>query len=168
MIRPDEAKGGDEEAKAKIDALAAELAAGANFAELARQHSADQSSRTKGGELPMFGTGRMVEPFENAAFALATDGDVSEPVKTQYGWHIIKRLEYKAPPSFEEAERELEKKLQRDSRSERVRESFIAKRKAEYGFAIDEKRFAQVVEPRWSTALCSPSSSRKDSPRSRS
>ena len=146
MIRPDEAKGGDEEAKAKIDALTAELAAGANFAELARQHSADQSSRTKGGELPMFGTGRMVEPFENAAFALDSDGALSEPVKTQYGWHIIKRLEYKAPPTFEEAERELEKKLQRDSRSERVRESFIAKRKAEYGFAIDEKRFAQVVE----------------------
>ena len=146
MIRPDDAKGGDAEAKAKIDALAAELAAGADFTELARQHSADQSSRTKGGELPMFGTGRMVEPFEEASFALAADGDLSEPVRTQYGWHIIKRLEYKAPPTFEESKRELEKKLQRDSRSERVRESFIDKRKAEYGFAIDEKRFAQVVE----------------------
>ena len=146
MIRPDDAKGGDLEAKAKIDALAAELAAGADFTELARQHSADQSSRTKGGELPMFGTGRMVEPFEEASFALAADGDLSKPVQTQYGWHIIKRLEYKAPPTFEESKRELEKKLQRDSRSERVRESFIDKRKAEYGFAIDEKRFAQVVE----------------------
>ena len=146
MIRPDNNKGGDVEAKAKVDAVAAELAAGANFAELARQHSADQSSRTKGGELPMFGTGRMVEPFEEASFALSADGDISDPVRTQYGWHIIKRLEYKAPPTFEESRRELEKKLQRDSRSERVRESFINKRKAEYGFAIDEKRFAQVVE----------------------
>ena len=146
MIRPDEKKGGAEEAKTKIEALAAELAAGANFSELARQHSDDQSSRTKGGELPQFGTGRMVEAFEEAAFALAEDGDVSAPVRTQYGWHLIQRLEYQAPPSFEDTKRDLEKRLQRDSRSEQVRKSFIEKRKAEYGFSIDEKRFAQVLE----------------------
>ena len=146
MIRPDEKKGGAEEAKTKIEALAAELAAGANFSELARQHSDDQSSRTKGGELPQFGTGRMVETFEEAAFALAEDGDVSAPVRTQYGWHLIQRLEYQAPPSFEDTKRDLEKRLQRDSRSEQVRKSFIEKRKAEYGFSIDEKRFAQVLE----------------------
>ena len=146
MIRTDESKGAADEAKDKIDAIAAELAGGADFAELARQHSADQSSRTKGGELPWFGTGRMVESFEEAAFALEADGAVSSPVQTQYGWHIIKRLEYKAPPSFEEARRDLEKRLQRDSRSEQVRKSFIEKRKAEYGFAIDEKRFGQLVD----------------------
>ena len=122
------------------------MAAGASFAELARQHSDDQSSRTKGGELPMFGTGRMVEPFEEAAFALAADGDLSDPIETQYGWHIIQRLEYKAPPTFEASKRDLEKKLQRDSRSEQVRNSFIQKRKAEYGYTLDEKRFGQVVE----------------------
>ena len=146
MIRPDEKKGGAEEAKTKIEALAAELAAGANFSELARQHSDDQSSRTKGGELPQFGTGRMVEPFEEAAFALEEDGDVSAPVRTQYGWHLIQRLEYQAPPSFGDTKRDLEKRLQRDSRSEQVRKSFIEKRKTEYGFSIDEKRFAQVLE----------------------
>ncbi len=145
MIRPDEAKGGPEEARTKIEAIAAEIATGADFAELARQHSADQSSRAKGGELPWFGTGRMVESFEEAAFNLARDGDVSEPIQTQYGWHIIKRLEYKAPPTFEESKRDLEKRLQRDSRSEQVRKSFIEKRKAEYGFAIDAKRFDQLT-----------------------
>ena len=146
MIRPDSKKGAPEEAKTKIDALASELATGVDFAELARQHSADQSSRTKGGELPWFGTGRMVESFEEAAFGLTADGDISDPVQTQYGWHIIKRLEYKAPPSFDDSKRELEKKLQRDSRSEQVRKSFIEKRKQEYGYNIDEKRFNQVVE----------------------
>ena len=146
MIRPDKNKGDASEAQAKIEALATELAAGASFAELARQHSDDQSSRTKGGELPMFGTGRMVEPFEEAAFALAADGDLSDPIETQYGWHIIQRLEYKAPPTFEASKRDLEKKLQRDSRSEQVRNSFIQKRKAEYGYTLDEKRFGQVVE----------------------
>jgi peptidyl-prolyl cis-trans isomerase SurA len=146
MIRPDTNNGEANEAKAKIDALAAELASGASFAELARQHSDDQSSRTKGGELPMFGTGRMVESFEEAAFGLATDGDISDPVETQYGWHIIQRLEYKAPPTFDESKRDLEKKLQRDSRSEQVRNSFIQKRKTEYGYTLDEKRFGQVVD----------------------
>lgn len=146
MIRPDKNKGDASEAQAKIEALATELAAGASFAELARQHSDDQSSRTKGGELPMFGTGRMVETFEEAAFALAADGDLSDPIETQYGWHIIQRLEYKAPPTFEDSKRDLEKKLQRDSRSEQVRNSFIQKRKAEYGYTLDEKRFGQVVE----------------------
>lgn len=146
MIRPDDAKGGDDEAKAKIDAIAAELAGGADFGEMARMHSADQSSRTKDGELPWFGTGRMVEPFENAAFELASDGDISEPVKTQYGWHLIQRLEYKAPPSFKDSERDLEKRLQRDSRSEQVRQSFIQKCKDEYGYTIDGKRFDQLVE----------------------
>ncbi len=146
MIRPDNNKGGAEEAKSKINALAAELASGANFAELARQHSDDQSSRTKGGELPQFGTGRMVEPFEEAAFALTTDGAISNPVETQYGWHLIQRLEYQAPPTFDESKRDLEKRLQRDSRSEQVRKSFIEKRKAEYGFSIDEKRLGQVIE----------------------
>ncbi|RPG80280.1 MAG: hypothetical protein CBC74_005965 [Crocinitomicaceae bacterium TMED114] len=146
MIRPDNNKGGAEEAKSKINALAAELASGANFAELARQHSDDQSSRTKGGELPQFGTGRMVEPFEEAAFSLTTDGAISNPVETQYGWHLIQRLEYQAPPTFDESKRDLEKRLQRDSRSEQVRKSFIEKRKAEYGFSIDEKRLGQVIE----------------------
>jgi len=146
MIRPSSDKGGPEEARTKIEALAAELAGGADFAELARQHSDDQSSRTKGGELPWFGTGRMVESFEEAAFALAADGDISDLVQTQYGWHIIQRLEYKPPPSFEDSRRELEKRLQRDSRSEQVRKSFIEKRKAEYGFSMDEKRLGQVAE----------------------
>jgi peptidyl-prolyl cis-trans isomerase SurA len=146
MIRPSSEKGGPEEARSKVEALATEIAGSADFAELARQHSDDQSSRTKGGELPWFGTGRMVESFEEAAFALAEDGDVSEPVQTQYGWHIIKRLEYKPPPSFEDSRRDLEKRLQRDSRSEQVRKSFIEKCKANYGFSIDEKRLGQLAE----------------------
>ncbi len=161
MIRPSKNKGDESEAKAKIDALNAELANGASFAELARQHSDDQSSRTKGGELPMFGTGRMVEPFEEAAFALAQDGDISEPVQTQYGWHLIQRLEFKAPPTFDESKRELEKKLQRDSRSEQVRKSFIAKRKAEYGFTLDEKRFQQVVDATVIDSILQPISVKK-------
>ncbi len=63
--------------------------AGADFAEMAKEHSQDGSA-SRGGDLGWFGKGKMVKPFENAAFALKNIGDVSKPILSQFGWHIIK------------------------------------------------------------------------------
>jgi peptidyl-prolyl cis-trans isomerase SurA len=76
----------------------------------------------------------MVEEFENAAFGLTEDGQISAPFKTSYGWHIVKRLEYRAPASFEASKRELQKKVSRDSRSELTRASFLENLKTEYNY----------------------------------
>ena len=67
-----------------------DLADGASFASLAQQKSLCPS-RKNGGDLGSFGRGQMVKPFEAAAFKLEK-GQTSQPVKTEFGWHIIKRL----------------------------------------------------------------------------
>lgn len=67
------------------------LQAGEDFQKLAMQHSTCPSKR-RGGDLGVFGRGRMVKEFEQAAFALKV-GEISQPIKTQFGWHLIKRTE---------------------------------------------------------------------------
>lgn len=137
-------------AKAEVEARIKEihdlLKQGEDFAEIAQRYSEDQSTSRSGGELPWFGTGKMVEPFENAAFGLEKDGDVSDPVLTNYGWHIIKRLEYKPIPSFKEMETEIRKKVSRDSRAEMTRKSFINKLKKEYGTTPNTKNLKPLFQ----------------------
>ena len=64
---------------------------GEKFGKMARQFSTDSGSAKRDGSLGYFSRGKMVKEFENAAFALQA-GQISEPIKTQYGYHIIKRL----------------------------------------------------------------------------
>jgi foldase protein PrsA len=66
------------------------LKKGESFANLARELSVDRGSGKKGGDLGLFGRGVMVKPFEDAAFKL-NKGEISQPVKTEFGYHIIKR-----------------------------------------------------------------------------
>ena len=122
-----------EEARVKAQEIYELIQGGADFAEMAMKFSEDASTARNGGELPWFGTGKMVEEFENAAFALENDGDISEPIQSSYGWHIIKRLEYKPVATFDALESELRKKVSRDSRAEKTKTSFLAKLRVAYG-----------------------------------
>ncbi len=121
-------------ARKRIDEIYAKVKAGENFEELAIQHSDDKGSAKSGGVLPWFGTGRMVPAFEKAAFALGKDNDLSKPVRTSYGWHIIKRLERRGIASFEEKKTDLKNRIARDSRSETSKTSMIARIKKESHF----------------------------------
>lgn len=78
-----------------------ELGQGKSFEELAKQYSEDKGSAEKGGDLGYFGPGKMVKEFSDAAYKLKKD-EVSEPVKSQFGYHIIKVTDIKEQKSFEE------------------------------------------------------------------
>ncbi len=153
-----------DQAKAKIDEIYAKVEAGSDFGLLAKQFSDDKGSAQKGGELPLFGPGKMVPEFEDQAYALKMVGDVSAPFKSRFGWHIIKLLEVKKLESFEELKPVIEKKIQRDSRSQVSKEAFIQELIKEYGFKnypknlspfytwVDSTIFLNkwVIDPSWS------------------
>ena len=98
-----------------IRAIAATLAEGGDFAELAREFSRDGSA-AQGGDLGWFGQGVMIPPFEAAVMALSP-GDVSDPVQTQFGWHLVRLIDTRiaAAPALAEIRDDLVQQIQREA-----------------------------------------------------
>lgn len=86
----------------RVDAIYKRVQRKENWDKLTAEFSEDDNTANNGGELPWFGTGRMIPAFEEAAFALKEKGDVSKPILTPYGWHIIKLLEKRGLPPYED------------------------------------------------------------------
>ena len=117
--------------------LKARILAGEDFAELAKKHSTGPSG-PQGGDLGYFGQGQMVPEFSKAAFALKV-GEVSQPVKTQFGWHIIKvedRRDSSLPP-FEELKPRIVEHLAR-LKGREITASIKKTSKIEYANPADE------------------------------
>ncbi len=115
------------QAKDKISDIYKKLEQGDDFAIIAKDHSDDLSSAQKGGVLPKFGTGRMIESFENVAFGLVEEGDFSLPFESDYGWHILKLLKKYPIPSYDDLYAKLESKVKNGSRSSYVEQSLAQK-----------------------------------------
>lgn len=132
---------GDEEAEAAakvaIDSLYELVKNGANFAEVAKAQSDDKGSAMRGGDLGWFGRGYMVKPFEEAAFAMKDSGEISAPIKSDFGWHIIMLKGKRGIQPLEEMRESILKKVQRDERIKEADASFIRKARAEYNLPAE-------------------------------
>ncbi len=125
--------------KNKIDSIYDRLLKGEKFEDLA-QISDDKATVKKGGELPQFSTGKMVPEFEAAAFNIQNPGEYTTPIKTTFGWHIIKLIEKLPPLSPDEQKEEIRKVVETDNdRKLIVKEFVIQNLKNKFKFKIENK-----------------------------
>ena len=115
---------------AQIDSIA-KIVTGENFAEVAKAESEDRGSSVRGGELGWFGKGMMVKEFEDAAFSLKS-GEISAPIRTQYGWHIVYKEDERGIQPLDSMRAQIQRQVLRDERSKEADKSFVRKTRAEY------------------------------------
>lgn len=140
---------GEKEAKQaeeEINNIYKKLVEGTSFSELAKIYSDHKESAVKGGELNWFGAGEIISDFSEAAFSIADTGKYTKPVRTIYGWHIIKLLGKKPPGTLEESRSYLESKSNQSYLNSISKKSFIDKLKKEYKFKINQIAFDWFVE----------------------
>ncbi|HDR4603995.1 MULTISPECIES: peptidylprolyl isomerase PrsA [Bacillus cereus group] len=124
-----------------------ELGQGKSFEELAKQYSEDTGSKEKGGDLGFFGPGKMVKEFEEAAYKLKKD-EVSEPVKSQFGYHIIKVTDIKEPEkSFEQSKADIKKEIvQKKAQDGEFMNDLMMKEIKKADVKVDDKDLKDLFE----------------------
>lgn len=125
----------EEEAKKVME----RIRKGEDFGKIAKEVSTDTGSKDKGGDLGYFSRGKMVKPFEDAAFSLKKKGEIAGPIKTQYGYHIIQFIDRKAPHTMKFME--VKTRLLNELRSEKERsrmDELVNKLKAEAEIQVIE------------------------------
>ena len=128
-----------EQPEDRINDIYKKLQQGEDFKSLAKQFSEDKASAKKGGLLNKFGKGQLSSSqFEEAAFGLKEVGDITSPIKSDFGWHIIKLINKHPVSSFEEMKNELEAKIKRGSRSQLITNAFTNKLKKKYNLKINQ------------------------------
>ena len=139
----------------RINDIYKKLQQGEKFESLAKQFSDDKSSARNGGKLSSFKSGQLSSTiFEDHAFALKNDGDVSQPFKSEYGWHIVKRISLEPIQSFEELKPTIESKVKRDSRSQLINEAMVDELKKRYEISYNseaKKYFTPLLDDNYFT-----------------
>lgn len=133
-------------AEVEINSIYKKLQDGNPFSELAKKYSDHKESASKGGVLNWFGTGEMIPDFSEAAFSIKDTGEYTKPVRTIYGWHIIRLLDRKPPSSFEETRSYLESRINQTYLNYLSKRTFVEKLKKEYNFKINKNTFDWFVE----------------------
>ncbi|MGB8491970.1 MAG: peptidylprolyl isomerase, partial [Bacteroidales bacterium] len=125
-------------ARAAIDSIYSRLKAGESFKTLAKNLSDHKESAARGGEMNWFGAGEIIPDFSEAAFSIRDTGEYTMPVRTVYGFHIIKLLDRKPPDTFDEAKPYLESKMNQSNINALGKKSLVDKLKKEYGFSVNQ------------------------------
>lgn len=149
LIKPtDESKAAKTAALLQAKNLIKRINGGEDFAELATEFSADPGSGAQGGALGSFGKGMMVQPFEEAAFALEIGQVTAEPVESQFGYHIIKKTGGEEKKSFEDMKAEIEKTLagQKLQGDQTLTYKALVKLRTDNGLKIENAQIAEQYE----------------------
>jgi peptidyl-prolyl cis-trans isomerase SurA len=126
--------------KMKVDSISGFLKKGQPFEELVKKYSDHKETIKKGGDIGWIAfSSNYPNEFKDAAFALKDNGSVSEPVKTRFGWHIIKRLGDRSLLPFDSLKSDLKAKVQKDARNVVAKDMFLSKLKTQYTFKEDLK-----------------------------
>lgn len=133
-------------AEEKINEIYQKYLNGEEFGDLSRKYSEDATTSKQGGKLPWFGTRKMVKSFEDVAFNLKDSGSVSVPFNTEYGWHIIQKLDEKVIGDFDQLKAEIKTKVSKDSRAEKTKKSFLNKLKKEYAICTKEENLKHIYQ----------------------
>ena len=146
LIRPrDKSEAEWAAARQTIDSLESEIASGADFGSLAQEYSQDPGTARKSGDLGYISfASPLVEPFKNAAFDLEQVGEVSEPVRTRFGFHLIKLLDRREPPTLKESYDQLKEQVKKMPRYHQEREAYIQEAMAENDASIDTAAINQA------------------------
>ncbi len=131
-------------AKVKADEAFAQLKGGTPWLEAVSRYSEDKTTVAAGGELPVFGIGKMVQEFEDAAYSIENIGDYTAPVATKYGYHIIKLLNKIDKSQSKSSRDEIRKQLVKSPRYKMVTEVFADKAKAEFSFSENKKTLDKI------------------------
>ena len=131
--------------KDRIQELHRLLLQGEDFSELAKQFSDDKSSSSLGGKLKPFKSGQInSEIFENIAFGLTKNENISQPIQTKFGWHILKFIDRKSVESFESLKPELETQVGKDSRSQLVKAKMLEQLLVDYQLSKQNPNISNI------------------------
>lgn len=136
----------EENARRKISDIYAEIQKeNTIWEEIVQAYSEDLATKSGGGMLPWFGVGTMIPEFEIAGFSLTEVGEVSPPIKTPYGYHILRLEGKRGLQPYEELEQSIRSKILRNSKTGMIQSQVIAIQKSRYGFQENEVGISTVA-----------------------
>jgi len=144
LIRNEKNKKTKEEALTLADTVYNLLKEGRNFENLAAKYSEDSKSKHKGGYLGFFGVNQYELNFENAAFALKNDNDITKPTETSLGYHIIKRISKRDNSDKARLRKRIQARINNDDRFKIAEEKMIEDVKMDAGFSEDKMAFKRL------------------------